>query len=82
MPKSTLNRDSTLIPCEINEDNWRAVAKLRTLESQAGNLAYNAMSLLESHYSEDAWVRVLYAEETLVGFLMMVIRSPAEGYYI
>lgn len=67
---------------EIDEHNWRAVTKLRMHEGQEGNLASNAMSLLESHYSEDAWVRAVYADDTLVGFLMMAIWDPKEAYYI
>ncbi|KAF2262014.1 hypothetical protein CC78DRAFT_535253, partial [Lojkania enalia] len=41
------------------------------------------MSLLESHYDEDAWVRAVYADnDTMVGFLMMAIWDPEELYYI
>ena len=40
------------------------------------------MSMLEAHYSEDAWMRAVYADETLVGFLMMAIWPPTDGYYI
>lgn len=36
----------------------------------------------ETHYSEDAWVRAIYADEILVGVLMMVIWDPDESYYI
>lgn len=79
---STPSRNSTLILREVNEENWRAVTRLRTLEGQAGNLASNALSLVESHYSEDAWVRAIYADETVVGFLMMAIWPPKELYYI
>jgi diamine N-acetyltransferase len=81
-PKSTPSRHSTLTLREVNEDNWRSVVRLRTLEGQAGNLASNALSLVESHYSEDAWVRAIYAEETIVGFLMMAIWEPKDAYYI
>jgi len=42
-PKSTPGRDSTLALREIDEDNWRAVTNLRTLEGQVGNLASNAL---------------------------------------
>ena len=38
--------------------------------------------MLEAHYSENAWMRAVHADETLVGFLMMAICSPTDGYYI
>jgi diamine N-acetyltransferase len=77
------NRGSKLSLREINEHNWRAVTKLDVHEKQRGNLASNAMSLLESHYDEDAWVRAIYADdETMVGFLMMAIWDAGGKYYI
>ncbi|KAE8142988.1 acyl-CoA N-acyltransferase [Aspergillus pseudotamarii] len=75
-------RDSTLTFREVTEDNWRAVANLSPKDGQAGNLAANVWSLCEAHYSEDAWVRAIYADETLVGMLMMAIWDPDEAYYI
>ena len=79
--KTTLP-DSTITLREITEDNWRATANLRVSPAQEGNLAHNPMSMLEAHYSEDAWMRAVYADETLVGFLMMAIWPPTDGYYI
>ncbi|KAM0704904.1 hypothetical protein Q7P35_007691 [Cladosporium inversicolor] len=76
------HRDSTIALREITEDNWRATANLRVSPAQEGNLAQNPMSMLEAHYSEDAWMRAVYADETLVGFLMMAIWPPTDGYYI
>jgi diamine N-acetyltransferase len=77
------NKDSVLTLREIDEHNWRAVTRLSVHEKQRGNLASNAMSLLESHYSEDAWVRAVYVDgDTMVGFLMMAIWDPDEAYYI
>ena len=40
------------------------------------------MSMLEGHYSEDAWMRAVYADSTIVGFLMMALWPPTDGYYI
>lgn len=75
-------RNSTITLREITEANWRATANLRVSPAQEGNLAKNPMSMLEAHYSEDAWMRAVYAGETLVGFLMMAIWPPTDGYYI
>ena len=75
-------RDSILTFREVTEDNWRAVANLSLKDGQTGNLAANVWSLAEAAYSEDAWVRAIYADETLVGMLMMAIWDPDEAYYI
>ncbi len=66
----------------INKENWRAITQLSVLETQQGNISANAMSLCESHYSEDAWVRAIYADDTPVGFLMLSIWPPEEWYYL
>lgn len=82
-PSKTIpSRDSTLTFREVTEENWRAVANLSLKDGQIGNLAPNVWSLCEAHYSEDAWVRAIYADEILVGMLMMAIWDPDEAYYI
>ncbi|KAH8895599.1 GCN5-related N-acetyltransferase [Thozetella sp. PMI_491] len=67
---------------EINESNWRDVINLRVAACQTANVSSNVHSLCESHYSKDAWVRAIYANETPVGFLMMSIWDPEEWYSI
>ncbi|KIX04123.1 uncharacterized protein Z518_07676 [Rhinocladiella mackenziei CBS 650.93] len=79
---SVPSKDSKLTFRQVNEDNWRAVAKLSLKDGQTGNLLPNVWSLCEAHYDEDAWVRAIYADETLVGMLMMAIWDPGEAYYI
>ncbi|CAH0034080.1 unnamed protein product [Clonostachys rhizophaga] len=75
-------KDSNLTFREITEDNWRAVANLSLKDGQTGNLAPNVWSLCEAHYDEDAWVRAIYADDTLVGMLMMAIWDAGGAYYI
>lgn len=76
-------RNSVLTLHEVTEHNWKDVVLLKTLPKQQANLSNNAVSLVESHYSEDAWVRAIYADSTtVVGFLMMAIWDPTEMYYI
>lgn len=76
------SKTSTITLREITEDNWCATANLHVSPAQEGNLAQNPMSMLEAHYSEDAWMRAVYADEMLVGFLMMAIWPPTDGYYV
>jgi diamine N-acetyltransferase len=79
---TTPSRDSVLTYREVTEHNWRAVADLSLKDGQKGNLAANVWSLAEAAYSEDAWVRAIYADETPVGMLMLAIWDPDEAYYI
>lgn len=79
---ATPSRESVLTFREITEHNWRAVANLSLKHGQKGNLAANVWSLAEAAYSEDSWLRAIYADETLVGFLMMAIWDPKEAYFI
>ncbi|VUC32573.1 unnamed protein product [Clonostachys rosea] len=75
-------KDSKLTYREVTEHNWRVVANLSLKDGQKGNLAPNVWSLCESHYDEDAWVRAIYADDTLVGMLMMAIWDEGNAYYI
>jgi diamine N-acetyltransferase len=75
-------KDKKITLREVNKENWRAVSKLTVLDRQKENLASNVMSLCESHYAEDSWVRAVYADETPIGFLMMSIWEPEEWYAV
>ena len=35
----------------------------------------NAVSIAQAHFSENVWMRAIYADETLVGFIMLHIGS-------
>ncbi|KAH8660094.1 GCN5-related N-acetyltransferase [Xylariales sp. PMI_506] len=82
MPNSAATTENTITLREINETNWRAVVELTVLEEQKGNVSSNLLSLCESHYATDAWVRAIYADDTPVGFLMMSICDTEQWYAI
>ncbi|WP_231747179.1 GNAT family N-acetyltransferase [Burkholderia sp. BDU5] len=42
-------------------------------EAQREMVADNGTSIAEAHFSENAWFRAIYADETLVGFIMLHI---------
>lgn len=42
-------------------------------EEQRDKVADNAVSIAEAHFSENAWFRAIYADETPVGFIMLHI---------
>ncbi len=58
---------------EITIDNVDAVCDLsRTLtEHQQGLLSDNAVSIAQAHYYSNCWMRAIYADEMLVGFMML-----------
>jgi diamine N-acetyltransferase len=78
----TVSKGAVISLREITKQNWREITDLCILPSQQGNVTNNLKSLCEAHYSEDAWVRGIYADDTPVGFLMMSIWDPEEWYSI
>jgi diamine N-acetyltransferase len=56
---------------EINSETVNAVIKLSVAKSQQGFVAPNAVSLAEALFSSEAWYRAVYADEELVGFVML-----------
>jgi diamine N-acetyltransferase len=43
-------------------------------------VADNALSIAQAHFSENAWLRAIYADDTPIGFLMLHIGSDyADG---
>ncbi len=76
------SKDSTLTFRDVNEDNWEEVATLKPRDGQRGNLASNVWSLCAAKFTEDAWLRAIYADEALVGMLLMEIWDPADRYFI
>jgi diamine N-acetyltransferase len=60
----------------------RQICKLsETLTPQQRTMvAENALSIAQAHFSESAWVRAIYADDTPIGFLMLHIGSDyADG---
>lgn len=56
---------------EITGDTVRAVTKLTVAPAQQGFVAPNAVSLAQALFSDEAWYRAVYADEELVGFVML-----------
>src|SRR4051812_26799240 len=65
---------------EVTRDNLRAVLALKVRAEQEQNVAGNAYSIAEAHYSQLAWYRAIYADETPVGFAMLK-DDPAKCEY-
>ena len=53
---------------------WDVCALSSTLSPEHRNLvADNGASIAQAHFSENAWMRAIYANETIVGFVMLHI---------
>jgi diamine N-acetyltransferase len=51
-------------------------------EEQKGFVAPNAVSISQAHFSNYAWFRAIYADETPVGFVMVYIDKEKPEYYL
>jgi len=67
---------------EITEDTVVPIIKLSgTLpDDQQKMVAENAVSIAQAHFSDKAWFRAIYADETPVGFVMLY-DNPGKGEY-
>jgi diamine N-acetyltransferase len=56
---------------EIAKDTVRAVINLSVAPEQRGFVASNAVSLAQALFHDAAWYRAVYADDELVGFVML-----------
>ena len=59
----------------ITSSTVRSVCALSVGESQVGLVAPNAISLAEALFSQVAWYRAVYLEESVVGFVLLSDQS-------
>lgn len=71
---------STVTLRDIDADTVRDICRLAVAPDQERFVAPNAVSLAQAHFSEDAWFRAIYADDTPVGFVMLEDR-PSEPLY-
>ena len=66
---------------EVTAETVRSICKLSDTLSDAQKhmVAPNAVSIAEAHFSEHAWFRAIYADDTPVGFVMLYIGPDDEG---
>ena len=76
----TVTRDSVVTLREIAADTLSPILRLsKTLSDlQQTHVADNAVSIAQAHFSEHAWFRAIYADETPVGFIMVYIGPDDE----
>ncbi|WP_085045340.1 GNAT family N-acetyltransferase, partial [Cronobacter sakazakii] len=75
MSEQTVSKDATVSFRRINSQTVYEVCELsETLSpAQRSMIADNGTSIAEAHFSENAWFRAIYANDTLVGFIMLHI---------
>lgn len=64
---------------EITSETVIPVVKLTVADSQKGFVATNAVSLAQALFASEAWYRAIYADDEVVGFVMLEdtsLRSP------
>ncbi|UUO11444.1 hypothetical protein LQZ44_00335 [Alcaligenes nematophilus] len=78
MSEQTVSKDATVSFRRINSQTVYEVCELsETLSpAQRSMIADNGTSIAEAHFSENAWFRAIYANDTLVGFIMLHIGRP------
>src|SRR5947209_3030079 len=70
LPMLPPSRDSAVTLREVTQENVRSICALEVGESQKNFVAPNATSIAEAHYSDKAWFRAIYADDTPVGFVL------------
>ena len=73
MEAKVVSSDAVVSLREVTAETVRTICKLSDTLSDAQKrmVAPNAVSIAEAHFSEHAWFRAIYADETPVGFVML-----------
>ena len=66
----------------ITAETVRAVCALEVHPHQAEFVARNAISLAQALFEPTAWYRAIYADETLVGFVMVDDDVAGQAYFL
>jgi diamine N-acetyltransferase len=84
MPDSQIPADSvaTVSLREITAETLRSILSLSVTKEQEKFVASNAVSIAQAHFSEHAWFRAIYADETPVGFLMLYDDPEKAEYFL
>ncbi|MEO0794467.1 MAG: GNAT family N-acetyltransferase [Verrucomicrobiota bacterium] len=78
----SINRNSLVGLREISEETVREICELAVSSDQQQFVAPNGMSIAQAHFSDKAWFRAIYADETPVGFVMLEDDRAKPEYYL
>lgn len=82
LPPRRPGRDATVTLREVTAQTVRDIVGLKVAPEQEGFVAPNAMSIAEAHFNDKAWYRAIYADETPVGFVMLLDDPQTPRYYL
>lgn len=77
-----LENDPIITLREIAQETLRPVLQLEVDDDQNQFVAPNSVSIAQAHFSDYAWFRAIYANETPVGFVMAYIDEEKSEYYL
>lgn len=66
----------------ITQENANDIMKLAVTNHQQNFVADNTRSLAQAHFSDYAWYRAIYADDTPVGFLMLYDNAEKPTYFL
>ena len=75
-----MNKEATVTLREITSETVNDILALQVADSQKGFVATNERSLAQAHFSDKAWFRAIYADDTPVGFVMLYIDTEKHEY--
>lgn len=67
---------------EITRETVRAVCALRVADGQRDFVAENALSIAQAHFDPRHWMRAIYADDELAGFLLTLEDASHGDYYV
>ena len=67
---------------EVTADTFWPIAQLKVRPDQEQFVAPNAFSIAEAYFEPKAWFRAIYADETPVGFVMLLDDTEKPEYYL
>ncbi len=77
-----VGRGSVVTLREVTADSLGEVIRLKVSGSQQHFVAPNEISIAQAHYQPKAWYRAIYADETPVGYVMLLDDPETPRYYL
>jgi len=77
-----LVNEQTLVLREIDKDNFYAICQLSVKIEQQNHVDSNAISMAEASFSNHAWMKGIYLNETPVGFAMVEVCAEPNKFYL
>ncbi len=80
--KTAVSTESKVNLREITEKTVRTICDLKVADSQQKFVAPNAVSIAQAYFSDKAWFRAIYADDSPVGFLMLEKDIEKSEYFL